>query len=183
MSDICDSCIVPLDSTTADMKAMIRVGYYPNITDENMDHLLSLYPNDPAQGAPYNTGEQFQVTPQWKRAASFLGDAGVVSVRKLFTRMMAGFGSPVWSYCAPLSQCVIYTPALGSCLPLSQTTSATRSRDLDQYVSLMSIAHHNQRVRRLTFASDSRRRTREHVRARRHDRLPRQLREQLRSKR
>ncbi|TBU30175.1 alpha/beta-hydrolase [Dichomitus squalens] len=85
-------------STTADVEAMIRTGYYPNITDEDMDHLLRLYPDDPSQGAPYNTGKDFQITPQWKRAASFLGDVGVVSVRKFFTKHLAALNSPVWAY-------------------------------------------------------------------------------------
>ena len=102
-----DSGIARCNSTTADMESLIRENYYPNITDSDMNQILYLYPDDPTQGAPYGTGNLYQITPQWKRAASLLGDIALVAVRKAFTQTMAALGAPVWAYCTSPSPSTI----------------------------------------------------------------------------
>ena len=80
------------------LEAELRVAYYQNISDASMEKLLRLYPNDPAKGAPYGTGDDYVLTPMYKRFASIAGDAGIDAVRRLFTRTFAQEGRDVWAY-------------------------------------------------------------------------------------
>ena len=75
-----------------------KLAYYPNLSDTDTQTLLGLYPDDPAQGAPYGTGEDFQYTKMHKRIASFEGDAGVDAVRRFFTQQLST-RQDVWAYC------------------------------------------------------------------------------------
>ncbi|KAI0709654.1 alpha/beta-hydrolase [Cerioporus squamosus] len=85
-------------TTDAQLAQLVRAIYFANISDADMDRLLHLYPNDPAQGAPYGTGDEFEFTPMWKRIASLMGDAGIVAIRRYFTETLAARGQNVWTY-------------------------------------------------------------------------------------
>jgi triacylglycerol lipase len=72
-------------NTDADVEAQISFVVPP----DQIDGLLTLYPNVPAAGCPYNTGN-FQLDPvqngmfappgtQDKRAAAILGDVGMIA--------------------------------------------------------------------------------------------------------
>jgi hypothetical protein len=63
-----------------------------------MDKLLQLYPQDPAQGSPYDTGTQNALTPEFKRMASILGDLVFQAPRRLFLNTVAAEQN-TWSYC------------------------------------------------------------------------------------
>ena len=76
----------------------MRPQYNKNITNAVAQRLLELYPNDPAQGAPYGTGDDFQYTPMYKRVASFDGDINVDAVRRFLTRELSP-RQDVWGYC------------------------------------------------------------------------------------
>ena len=79
---------------------VIKKSYYASISDADMQKLLTLYPNDPAVGAPYGTGNLYEYTPMLKRIASMLGDITVDAVRRFFVQTTsAQEGSKVWSYC------------------------------------------------------------------------------------
>ncbi|KAH9913483.1 Alpha/Beta hydrolase protein, partial [Epithele typhae] len=86
-----------------------RAVYFPNISSADAETLVQMYPNDPAQGAPYGTGDDFQYTQMHKRVASFEGDTGVDAVRRLFTQQMSAH-SNVWAYYYRRE----YVPGLGS---------------------------------------------------------------------
>lgn len=62
-----------------------------------MAKILELYPADPADGAPYNTGDSFAYSPQYKRMAAFQGDLIEIGPRRLFTRFLSD-KQPVYSY-------------------------------------------------------------------------------------
>ncbi|KAH9926253.1 carotenoid ester lipase [Epithele typhae] len=70
---------------------------YPNITDGDVQKLLTLYPDDPAIGAPYDTGTDFEIIPQWKRYASIAGDIDFDAPIRLTAQLRAD-KQPVWVY-------------------------------------------------------------------------------------
>ena len=86
---------------------LAKQAYYRNISDADAQQLLMLYPDDPAQGAPYGTGDDFQYTQMHKRAASFVGDAGVDSVRRFFTQQLSP-RQDVWAYCESFRKYIAY---------------------------------------------------------------------------
>ena len=71
---------------------------YPNATDEDIQTLLKLYPDDPVIGAPYDTGDMFELAPEWKRVASLAGDIDFDAPHRLFSQTLAD-KQPYWSYC------------------------------------------------------------------------------------
>ncbi|TBU42414.1 alpha/beta-hydrolase [Dichomitus squalens] len=73
-------------------------GSFPNITDKDMSTLLGLYPNDPSLGAPYGTGHQYELAPQYKRIASLSGDISFDSNHRLYARSLVQQGIDVYSY-------------------------------------------------------------------------------------
>ncbi|KAG9128094.1 hypothetical protein FRC07_004988 [Ceratobasidium sp. 392] len=75
------------------------VAYAPGINIGGSGPLLPLYPDDPAMGSPYNTGnEMFGRERQYKRAASFVGDLLFTAPRRDFIRKAVVRNSAVWSY-------------------------------------------------------------------------------------
>ncbi|KIY61021.1 alpha/beta-hydrolase [Cylindrobasidium torrendii FP15055 ss-10] len=66
-------------------------------SDEDIDTILGLYPSDPSVGSPYDTGSANAITPQFKRIASFQGDAVFQGPRRFFLNALSG-KTDVWSY-------------------------------------------------------------------------------------
>ncbi|KAJ6588233.1 esterase 1 [Mycena capillaripes] len=61
--------------------------------------IVNLYPNDPALGSPFNTGnETFGLPPQFKRAAAIEGDISFQSQRRLWSQTAASLGVKVFAY-------------------------------------------------------------------------------------
>ncbi|KAM5544126.1 hypothetical protein V8D89_002175 [Ganoderma adspersum] len=61
--------------------------------------LLKLYPNDPAQGSPFGTGEENQLAPMYKRMAAFQGDFLFQSQRRsLLTLILRSGEQSAWTY-------------------------------------------------------------------------------------
>ena len=60
--------------TQEDVDAYIKSNYFPNASNATIARLLQLYPEDPAAGSPFGTGNAFAFTPQYKRLAAFQGD-------------------------------------------------------------------------------------------------------------
>ena len=88
-------------------------GVYPNATEEDVQTMLKLYPDVPALGAPYNTGDQFELAPQWKRVASVAGDIDFDAPHRLIAQTL-GDKQPFWSYCTSLVPSVFRFWVLGS---------------------------------------------------------------------
>ncbi|KAL1742655.1 Alpha/Beta hydrolase protein [Schizophyllum fasciatum] len=64
-----------------------------------IDQILDLYPDDPALGSPYNTGnETFGLSSQYKRVASILGDNMFHSQRRLWQQHANEAGVPTYGY-------------------------------------------------------------------------------------
>ena len=84
--------------------------------------MLTLYPQDPTQGSPFDTGTQNELTPQFKRIASLLGDFVFQAPRRFLLENVAG-KQKTWSYCTlHMSPCLC---ALVFVLPRSRVDSHT----------------------------------------------------------
>ncbi|KAI0373780.1 esterase 1 [Pilatotrama ljubarskyi] len=61
--------------------------------------LLAVYPDDPAQGSPFDTGrDTFGLGSQYKRAAAIAGDIWFHSVRRSWTRAASSQGIKTYAY-------------------------------------------------------------------------------------
>jgi len=60
--------------------------------------LLSVYPEDPAAGSPFDTGDSTAITPQFKRISAIAGDMAFQAPRRLLFKRIAG-SQPVFAFC------------------------------------------------------------------------------------
>lgn len=89
-------------NTTADVAAYIRTLNGGGLNEQQVEELLTLYPDDPAQGCPYNTGEERFASQGWmyKRGAAIAGDIFVHAGRRGVAEFFAGrhTRNPTYSY-------------------------------------------------------------------------------------
>lgn len=99
-------------STTADLTAYLRQLYFANPAAD-VDTFVSLYPDDPAAGSPFDTGADNNFYPQYKRVAALLGDATFTLTRRAVLNFTTGLAPdvPSWSYLAVYDH---GTPVLGT---------------------------------------------------------------------
>lgn len=75
---------------------------FPDLSKLDIDVLLSDYPNDPAKGSPFNTGNLYtddkDLGSQWKRSAALGGDLNVIAPRRYISEKFSLYGNPVYSY-------------------------------------------------------------------------------------
>lgn len=64
--------------------------FLPGSSGPQISGLLDLYPEDPSQGSPFNTGPLNALTPQFKRIAATQGDAGFQAPRRFFLNHTSG---------------------------------------------------------------------------------------------
>ena len=63
------------------------------------DEIVRLYPDDPAFGSPFGTGnETFGLSPVFKRAAAIFGDVTFEALRRSLTRAASQCGTKVFAY-------------------------------------------------------------------------------------
>ncbi|KAJ7172944.1 Alpha/Beta hydrolase protein [Mycena crocata] len=66
---------------------------------EATDTLMSLYPDNPILGSPFNTGnDTFGYSSQYKRAAALLGDLLIQALRRSWAQTASQRGAKVYSY-------------------------------------------------------------------------------------
>ncbi|KAJ7206506.1 triacylglycerol lipase, partial [Mycena pura] len=71
----------------------------PTILDASLDTLLNLYPDVPALGSPFNTGnETFGLSSQFKRASAIVTDVNFLSQRRFWMQTAAKAGIPTYGY-------------------------------------------------------------------------------------
>ncbi|KAM5545368.1 hypothetical protein V8D89_000981 [Ganoderma adspersum] len=84
-------------TTDEEFLGYINSNFFPKTPRGDVAKLLDLYPSDPAAGAPYNTGDNYAYSPQYKRMAALQGDFIEVAPRRLFTQYLAN-RQQVYSY-------------------------------------------------------------------------------------
>lgn len=125
-----------LNYTEEVIRSIVNANYSPPaVPTDVMDELMNLYPDDPAEGSPYFTGnETFGLSPGFKRISAIrmnlpsyvrhfltlntVGDLAFASQRRLWSQTTADAG--VKSYAYRFAQRLSSTPAyLGgaSCFP------------------------------------------------------------------
>jgi acetylcholinesterase len=62
-----------------------------------IDNFGDLYPEDPTQGSPFDTGTANAITPEFKRFAAFQGDVVFQAPRRFFIQQRAAH-QPIWSF-------------------------------------------------------------------------------------
>ncbi|KAJ4423625.1 hypothetical protein N0V82_001648 [Gnomoniopsis sp. IMI 355080] len=99
-------------STTDQIVDYLRQFYFNNPAAD-INGLVSLYPEDPAQGSPFRTGNNYNFYPQFKRIAALLGDAVFTLTRRVVLNGTSTVAPnvPSWSY---LSVYDYGTPYLGT---------------------------------------------------------------------
>ncbi|KAF8188824.1 Alpha/Beta hydrolase protein [Mycena galopus ATCC 62051] len=120
------------------------VGYVPNFlptaTSAQIARVAELYPQDPAQGAPFGTGSANQLTSEFKRIAAFEGDLILTGLRRFFLQH-ASKTQNTWSW---LSKRGKSTPYLGayhtSDMPLWFPANATDPEESVAVDALILIA-------------------------------------------
>ncbi|GAA6061459.1 hypothetical protein JCM10212_005662 [Sporobolomyces blumeae] len=71
---------------------------FPYMTNNSLEHLVSLYSEEPSAGSPYNTGDGVLATGlSDKRSCSIGGDLVMIAPRRYLSESMAKY-SPVYSY-------------------------------------------------------------------------------------
>ena len=71
----------------------------PRSFEEDVARLLELYPDVPALGSPYGTGnETFGLSSQYKRASAIAGDASFQATRRQWIRAASAAGVKTFGY-------------------------------------------------------------------------------------
>ncbi|KAI0351847.1 alpha/beta-hydrolase [Trametes cingulata] len=84
--------------TTDDaFKAYVRNQWFPSAPAAALSKIFELYPNDPAVGSPFGTGDANELYPQFKRIASFQGDVTFQAPRRFFLEQRS-LKQPAWSF-------------------------------------------------------------------------------------
>ncbi|GJE92625.1 carotenoid ester lipase precursor [Phanerochaete sordida] len=97
-------------TTDAEVRDYLTEIYIPNTTPAQLDTLLEIYPQDPAQGSPFGTGDDNALSPQFKRLAAIQGDLFFQGPRRFLLNNRAS-KQPTYSY---INKRLKSTPGLGS---------------------------------------------------------------------
>ncbi|KJA23957.1 hypothetical protein HYPSUDRAFT_1079387 [Hypholoma sublateritium FD-334 SS-4] len=89
--------------TEADIRASIISSFSPPLVSEALlqstaNKILELYPDDPALGSPFNTGNDTFGLPGFKRAAAIMGDLSFHSQRRTWIQTASRAGVKVFGY-------------------------------------------------------------------------------------
>ncbi|KAJ6468686.1 sterol esterase [Mycena vitilis] len=84
-------------TTNDEFLGYLQSNYLPKSTPAQIAQLGALYPDDPAQGSPFDTGLANQLTPEFKRLAAFQGDYLFTAMRRFFLQH-ASHTQNTWSW-------------------------------------------------------------------------------------
>ncbi|KAI0351861.1 alpha/beta-hydrolase [Trametes cingulata] len=84
-------------TTDAKFRTYVHDQWFPNAPPEALSKLFTLYPNDPAAGSPFGTGNANELYPQFKRISAFQGDLAFQSRRRFFLDHLST-KQPAWSF-------------------------------------------------------------------------------------
>ncbi|KAG7088905.1 hypothetical protein E1B28_012850 [Marasmius oreades] len=84
-------------TTESQIRTYVKTEFLSTIQDADLDILLKAYPQDLVQGSPYDTGFLDALSLQFKRFASFQGDAVFQAPRRFFLNNLSG-KQKMWSF-------------------------------------------------------------------------------------
>ncbi|KAH8556307.1 Alpha/Beta hydrolase protein [Umbelopsis sp. PMI_123] len=87
-------------NTTDELISWLK-NLYPSLEDATIDRLLELYPDDPALGSPFGTGDMYsggRYGLQYKRGNALVGDFAMAGPRRLTCETWVEAGLDVYSY-------------------------------------------------------------------------------------
>ncbi|KAF9452094.1 extracellular triacylglycerol lipase precursor [Macrolepiota fuliginosa MF-IS2] len=96
--------IPPTINSEAEIHAFIVANFSPPLVQPSAlesaaDRILQLYPDIPALGSPFNTGnDTFGLSSQYKRASAIQGDIGFHSQRRFWQQTASQAGVKTWGY-------------------------------------------------------------------------------------
>lgn len=96
--------------TDSNLLTKYLASYFPTATEAQITALIATYPDDPTYGSPYNTGDLYNIYPEFKRLAAILGDLIFTLTRRFYLSIISSV-VPSWSY---LSSYLQGTPILGT---------------------------------------------------------------------
>ena len=91
-----------ISSTDAEFEGFIHDHFFSTTPKALLAPLFELYPNDPAAGSPFGTGDANQLAPQFKRMAAIQGDLVFQAPRRFFLDQRS-LKQPTWSFSASRS--------------------------------------------------------------------------------
>ncbi|KAJ7111450.1 esterase 1 [Mycena epipterygia] len=98
-TDFTPPAINSTDEINAAIFSMSSPSVSPTILERSVLTLLQLYPDIPALGSPFNTGnETFGLSSQFKRAAALVGDLNFLSQRRAWIETAASAGVKTFGY-------------------------------------------------------------------------------------
>lgn len=84
-------------TTNDEYLGYLKSNYLPGISDDQLAALAKAYPEDPTQGAPFDTGTANALTPQFKRIAAIQTDLFFQAPRRFFFKI-ASKTQPTFSF-------------------------------------------------------------------------------------
>ncbi|KAH9855288.1 carotenoid ester lipase precursor [Lenzites betulinus] len=115
-------------TTQDDLAGYLRSNYFPAATGSNINDVLTHYPADPATGSPFGTGDQFALTPVYKRLAAFQGDLIFQAPRRFFLSQRSA-KQPAWSFLSQRNK----IPGLGA-IHSSELSVIFGGQDMTDYL-------------------------------------------------
>ena len=92
------------------------LGPPPSALTSAIDTLLELYPDDPALGSPFGTGDEtFGLGSEYKRVAAMADDVAFQSTRRALAQNASAYGSAVFAYLFSDPQAVVNPSQGGAC--------------------------------------------------------------------
>ncbi|KAJ7433548.1 carotenoid ester lipase precursor [Mycena latifolia] len=104
-------------TTSAEFLDYVHSNYLPASSPEEIARVGMLYPDDPTQGSPFNTGTANQLTPEYKRLAAFQGDLIFNGPRRSFLEH-ASARQDAWSWLSKRGKSMAVGAYHGSDFPI-----------------------------------------------------------------
>ncbi|KAJ7033034.1 carotenoid ester lipase precursor [Mycena alexandri] len=84
-------------TTNAEFLDYVHSNFLPKSSQDQISQIEHFYPDDPAQGSPFDTGTANELSPEYKRLAAFQGDFVFIAHRR-FLLEHASLTQNTWSW-------------------------------------------------------------------------------------
>ncbi|EGF99065.1 lipase [Melampsora larici-populina 98AG31] len=114
----------------------------PGATPKDLATLLKLYPSDPAQGSPFNTGTQNQLNAVSKQIAALFGDIAYQGIRRFFSQSVQA-SAPVYGFIDRGSKNTKYLGSYAGVNTLSVLKAPAAGRSTDIQTRYLNFVYTN----------------------------------------